>query len=147
MKSFQRTVTINAPPSAVWHGLTNLEAMKQWMAEPEMQLDINTDWQLHSPVIIKGYHHVPFVNKGTVLEVDPHKRLRYTHLSSISRLPDHPGSYTTLDFALRAVSGKTELTLSISNFPTDAIFKHMDFYWKATIELFKKWIEERHSKL
>lgn len=138
-----KTIIIKAPPSAVWHTLTNPGLMKQWMAEPEMALEIITDWKVGSPIVIKGFHHIKFENKGTVLQFEPDSVLQYNYLSSLSRLPDKPENYSIIGFGLAPLKNQTSLTLTISNFPTETIFKHIDFYWSTTIEIMKKLIEKQ----
>src|SRR5205809_469592 len=68
--SIEKTVSISAPPSVVWEALTNPDLMKQWMADPEVGLDINTNWTIGSPILIKGFLHKTFENKGTILQFE-----------------------------------------------------------------------------
>jgi uncharacterized protein YndB with AHSA1/START domain len=137
-----KTIIINATPSAVWRTLTNPGRIKQWMEEPGMEIEIVTDWKAGSPIVIKGFHHVKFENKGTVLRSEPEKVLQYNYLSSLSRLPDKSENYTTLEFRLTPLKKGTALRLTLSNFPTEAIFKHVDFYWSTTLSILKKLIEK-----
>ena len=140
------SICIDAPPSAVWRALTDPALMKEWMAEPEMQIDIVTDWTVGSPVVITGRHHVHFENRGVVLRFEPESVLEYTHLSSFSRLPDRPESYTTLSFRITPAGPRsTALRLTISGFPTESIFRHFDFYWRTTLAILKRFVEERGS--
>lgn len=96
----ERSVVIEAPPAAVWDALTNPDLMNQWIGEPEMNIEVSADWTPGGPIIIKGFHHTHFENRGTVLEFEPNVVLRYSHLSSISRLPDKPESYSVFGFRL-----------------------------------------------
>jgi uncharacterized protein YndB with AHSA1/START domain len=48
---------IDAPPAAVWRTLTNPILMKQWMAEPDLRIEIVTDWKVGSPFIVRGHHN------------------------------------------------------------------------------------------
>ena len=137
-----KTIIMEATPSVVWHTLTDPDLMKQWMSEPEIGIEIITDWKVGSPIIIKGFHHIKFENKGAVLQFEPGKVLRYNYLSSLSRLPDIPENYSIIEFKLAPLEHHTSLTLTISNFPTEIIFKHIDFYWRTTIVLLKKFIEK-----
>lgn len=139
----ERTIAINALPPTVWNALIRPELMKRWMAEPEMRLEISTDWAVGSPITIRGFHHVRFENKGTVLQVEPCRVLRYTHLSSLSRLPDRPEHYSIVEFRLAAAQDETALTLTLGNFPTATIQKHLDFYWRTTLEILKRFVEGR----
>lgn len=132
---------IQAGPSIVWKHLTDPGLMKQWMGEPEMELDIIADWKVGSPIIIRGFHHIQFENKGYVLQFEPHRILKYDYLSSISRLPDKPENRTVIEFTLTPMEDHTSLTLTLSNFPTESIFKHVSFYWTTTLEVIKNTIE------
>jgi uncharacterized protein YndB with AHSA1/START domain len=138
---FSTTITINSEPAKVWTTLTDLESMKQWIGEPEMKIEAQTDWKINTPIFIRGFHHVKFENTGIVLQYDREKRLSYSHLSSISRLPDKPESYSILEFILTPIGKQTQLTLNISNFPTETIRKHLEFYWRTTIVTIKERVE------
>jgi uncharacterized protein YndB with AHSA1/START domain len=137
------SATINAPPSEVWRALTDPDLMKQWIAEPGMRIEIATDWKVGSPIIVKGRHNsVKFENKGTILQFEPYSILRYSHLSSISRLPDRAENYTMIEFRLeRTEENSTSLNVRISNFPAESAFEHWRFYWKVTIGILKRSIE------
>ena len=136
-----KTVRINAPVSKIWEGLTNPVIMKKWMSETE--IDILTDWKVESPIILRGrLHGIKFENKGRVLQFEPEKILQYSHLSSLSRLPDRTENYSVLDFRLATNEPQTALTLTLSNFPTESIDKHLAFYWNVTLEIFKRLMEE-----
>jgi uncharacterized protein YndB with AHSA1/START domain len=138
----ENTVLINAAPSLVWQTLTEPALMKQWMGDADMQIDIQTNWQVNSAIVISGFHHLKFENKGTVLQFEPGKLLRYNFLSSISRLPNLPENYTIIELALSPIDNQTSLTLVISNFPTETIYHHLNFYWRTTIVLIKNLIEK-----
>jgi uncharacterized protein YndB with AHSA1/START domain len=143
----QNSATIQAPPSEVWHALTDIDSMKQWIAEPVMQIEIATDWKVGSPIIVKGHHNnVHFENKGTVLEFEPHSILRYSHLSSISRLADKAENYTIIEFRMApANENSTLLTINTSNFPAKSAFEHWQFYWSTTIGVLQRFIENAYQ--
>lgn len=64
------------------------------MADPEVGIELITNWKVGSPITIKGFHHIKFENKKTVLQFEPDKVLQYDYLSSLSRLPDKPENYS-----------------------------------------------------
>ena len=135
---FSTAVTINSEPVKVWDTLTDLELMRQWLGEPEMKIEVQTDWKINTTIFIRGFHHIKFENKGIVLQYDREKKLSYSHFSSISRLQDKPENYSILEFILAPIDKQTLLTLNISNFPTETIRKHLEFYWRTTIVTIKK---------
>lgn len=144
--SFQQTIRIHAPVGVVWDSLVLPERMERWMGEPELEIEVETDWIVGNPIVIRGRHHVRFENRGVVLEVVPQARLRYSHLSSLSRLPDEPASYTSLDFGLASTGDTTSLTLEITGFPTQSIFQHMDLYWRGTLDILRLHAEQHTTQ-
>ena len=40
----------------------------------------------------------------------------------------------------------TELTLTLSNFTTETIYKHLNFYWNTTLEVLKNFIESGNKE-
>lgn len=138
--TFTKTVAINAPADVVWQALTDKRQMLQWMSEAVT--DIVTDWTVGSTIIITGQVYKKQVeSRGKILVFQPPLVLEYTHLSSLSRLPDTENNHCRLRFTLSQTEGQTRLHLTIQNFPTDAIYHHMAFYWNVTLELLKKYIE------
>lgn len=128
------SIMIDAPVAVVWENLTRPELMRTWMGGPEMKLEVEADWRIGGKVSVRGVHTGRFENRGTVLAFEPGARLSYTHLSSVSRLPDQPGSYTILEFRLTATGERTRLDFEASGFPTEVIFRHLAFYWSGTLD-------------
>jgi len=138
--SFNNNIIINAKPAKVWEVLTCSQLIPKWMAESE--IEIITNWQVGSSIIIRGdLHGIPFENTGRVLQFEPEKLLSYSHLSSLSNLPDEIESYSVIEFSLQPKGNQTVLTLALSNFPTEAIYRHLVFYWSVTLEMLKGFIE------
>jgi len=143
--SSNNNIIINAKPAKVWEVLINSQLIPKWMAESE--IEIITSWQVGSPIIIRGdLHGIPFENTGNVLQFEPEKLLRYSHLSSLSNLPNEIDSYSVIEFSLQPKVNQTVLTLTLSNFPTEEIYRHLVFYWSVTIEILKEFIERHTTK-
>ena len=138
---FSTTITINAAPATVWAVLTDPKLMAAWMGDPAMKLEVKTSWKINSRISIRGFHHVKFENKGTILKYVKEQILSYSHLSSVSRLPDSIENYSVLEFVLIRINEQTTLTINISNFPTESIQKHLEFYWRVTIYKIKEYAE------
>lgn len=56
-----------------------------------------------------------------------------------------PESYSVFTFDLTPVAQQTSLTLTLHNFPTEAIYKHLAFYWNVASEGLRKLIEQAHA--
>ena len=141
MLKINTEILINSPVSLVWKHLSNTALVQKWIGEPEMNIQIITDWEVGSPIIIKGFHHINFINQGTILKFEPNKILQYNQLDSISNLPDMEENYSILTFQLSSINDQTLLQIDIENFPTETIYKHLNLYWRTTIELIKHIIE------
>ena len=139
-------IEIHAPINVVWEALTTPALMSVWMSDEDIQ--IITDWEVGLPFIIRGrLHGIGFENKGTVLQYEHEKRLSYSHLSSLSRLPDLADSYSVVDFTLAPMMHHTSVTLDLSNFPTEVIRKHMEFYWGSALVSLKRFLENSPNKM
>ncbi len=144
-KVIEKKIKIAAPVTGVWQAITEAGLMAKWMGGPELRLEIDTTWETGTPITIKGFHHIRFENKGTVLEYIPGQAVSYDFLSSLSRLPDTKENYTVIRFSIAREEDQTLLTLLITNFPTETIYQHLNFYWNATIVLLKKCIEQPYN--
>lgn len=139
---FNKTVHINVSASKVWEALTIPDLMKKWMSETD--ITILTDWKVGSPILIRGnLSGVNFENRGIVLQFELENTLRYSHLSSLSKLPDRPESYSIIEFKLSPTEEQTALHVTVSNFPTEIIYKHLAFYWNVTPGILKRILEEQ----
>jgi len=137
-----KTVTVQASILTVWHSLITPELMKLWMADTDMSIEVETTWRLHDPILIGGYvHQIPFENRGTVRQFSPPYVLAYSHLSSLSNLPDIPVNHTVITFQLADADNGTTLTLIVRNFPTESIYRHLALYWTTTLDVLKSFVE------
>ena len=146
MKRIEKGITINSNPEIIWKTLTQPELMKLWMGEAEMQIEVDTQGDIHGPITMNGFYHVPFENSGVVLRYEPFSVLQYSQLSSLSRLADKPENYSVLMFKLTPGESQTLLTVNIENFPTDSIFKHLELYWNATLNIIKQIAEDQSEE-
>lgn len=137
----EKSIWIEATRKTVWKYLTVPALMKEWMGDEEMEIDIISDWNIGASFIIRGFHHVPFENRGTILKFKPETVFEYEYLSSISNLEDVAENYTTISFHLEAKGDQTELRVEARNFPTFEIYKHWEFYWNGTLSIIKWRIE------
>jgi len=140
---FSTSVTINSEPSDVWMTLTDIRIMSKWLGDPEMDIEVQTDWKINSPIFIRGFHHTNFENNGTVLQYEKEKILSFTHRSSVSKLADKKENYAVLEFILTLIDKQTQLTVNIENFPTETIRKHLEFYWRTTVLTIKEQTENK----
>ena len=135
-----KTVTIDAPRSDVWDALTKPEKVKQYMHGT----NLTTDWKQGSPISWKGeWKGKAYEDKGEVLEVEPQKRLQYTHWSPMGGSEDKPENYHTVTYELAGDNGKTALTLTQDNNATqEEADKMAEDNWGPVLEGLKQVAEK-----
>ena len=112
-----KTVVIDAPRAKVWDALTNPAKVKQYLHGT----DLSADWTVGSPITWRGeWKGHSYVDKGTVLAVEPERLLRYTHWSSMGGTENRPENYHTVTYELADDGGKTTLALTQDNNATQA---------------------------
>ncbi len=106
------SVTIDAPTAKVWQALTDPAKVKRYMHGTNLA----TDWKVGSPITWSGeWKGTAYMDKGTVLDVEPERRLTYTHWSPMGGSEDKPENYHTVSCELAAEGGQTTLTLTQDN--------------------------------
>jgi len=101
-------VIIDAPASRVWKALTKPELVKQW----QYGTDLSTDWQIGSPITFRNeWEGTIYEQKGTILEIEPNKLMKYTLFAPRPGLEDKPENYFTMTYSLEEADGKTILTI------------------------------------
>lgn len=136
----QTNITINAPIAKVWDALTNPEIIKQYLHGTKTV----TDWKVGSPIIWKGdWKGELYEDKGTILAFAPQKLLKYSHWSPMSGDEDKPENYHDVTYELSEHDGKTILTFTQGNSPTqeeaDGMVKS---FWAPALQIIKDTTEE-----
>lgn len=134
------TITIDAAPRHVWSVLTDPEAIREFMFGTE----VSTDWTVGGPITWRGrWEGREYQDKGTILELEPGRRLVHTHLSGLSAQDDRPENYHTLVWTLdEAEAGKTRLTLTQDKNATVEEAEHSQVMWESLVKSVKE-IAER----
>jgi uncharacterized protein YndB with AHSA1/START domain len=131
---------IDASPDQVWSALTDPEQIKQYMFGSQVE----TDWQPGSPIVWKGeYEGKQYEDKGEIVEIEPERRLKVTHFSPLGGQEDVPENYHTLLYELEARDGKTRVSLSQDNNPSEEAAEHSRANWEQMLTGLKQVVESR----
>jgi uncharacterized protein YndB with AHSA1/START domain len=132
--------TITAPVGAVWRGLTDPELIKEYM----FGSDVVTDWQPGSRIVWQGeYEGKPYEDHGTVLEVEPERRLVVTHFSPLTGQDDVPENYHRITYLLEPDGEATRVTLSQDGNGSDDEVEHSRSMWQGMLDGLKGVVEGR----
>jgi uncharacterized protein YndB with AHSA1/START domain len=131
-------VTIKGSVSEVWDALVNPDKIKRYM----FGADVVSDWQVGSPIVWKGeWKGKPFEDKGRVLEIQPEKRLRYSHFSPLAGAADRPENYHTVTIELDGDDGTVHVALSQDNNASEKARDESRRNWSTMLEGLKKTVE------
>ncbi len=134
----EASITIDASAGEVWEALTTPSLIKQWF----FGVDTETDWVEGSPIVHRGeYQGKPYEDKGTILKFEPGRRLVHTHWSPVSGLPDSPENYQEVSWVLSEQDGKTELTISEVNLPSEEARAVSEQGWRTALAGLKDLLE------
>jgi uncharacterized protein YndB with AHSA1/START domain len=137
-------VDIDASRSEVWGSLTDPEKIKEYYLGAEVE----TDWRVGSPITFKGeWDGKSYEDKGEILEVEPERKLAYSHWSPTGGKPDAPENYHVVAITLDDQNGGTHVTLRQSNLEGGATGEdranreHYEKNWKQMLSGLKKTTE------
>ena len=114
----KNNITINAGSSKVWDALVNPVHTKKYMFGCEAV----SDWKSGSPLLWKGSYEgneMIFV-KGSILNIQPGKLLKYTVIDPNSSMPDIPQNYLNVTYELSEQAGQTNLMVIQDGFENAA---------------------------
>ena len=135
-------VDIAASPAEVWTALTDPKLIAQYFFGSRVQ----TDWQPGHPIRWTGeYQGKPYEDHGSVVEVEPERRLTVTHFSPMTGLPDAPENYHTITYDLEELGGSTRVSLHQDNNRDDAEAARSTENWRMMLAGLKKTVEGRGS--
>jgi uncharacterized protein YndB with AHSA1/START domain len=132
-------ITMHAPISEVWAGLTQSAWIERYLFGSQLE----TTWQIGTPIFFKGeWEGTPYVDKGTVLAYEHESMLRFNYYSSWSDLPDAPENYQIIEYRVEKQGSSTLLTLEQSNIDTPEKRDHSTQNWEKIMSDLKRLLEE-----
>jgi uncharacterized protein YndB with AHSA1/START domain len=134
----EASVTINAPAERVWEAVTTPELIKQWF----FGVDTESEWTEGSSIVHRGeYQGRPYEDKGTILEIEPPRRLVHSHWSPVSGLPDSPENYQRVTWTLSERDGRTVLTVNEVNLHSEEAKSISEQSWQTVLSSLRELLE------
>jgi uncharacterized protein YndB with AHSA1/START domain len=132
------SIAIDRPAQAVWDALTTPEVIRQWF----FGVETVTDWAEGSPIVHTGtWQDRPYEDRGTIVRFEPPTLLVHTHWSPMSGLPDLPEHYQEVSWTLADSDGRTVVTVSETNLPSDEAKAVSDRTWPVVLENLRQVLE------
>jgi uncharacterized protein YndB with AHSA1/START domain len=131
----QASINFHASIEQVWEALTNPEIIKQYF----FGTNTITDWKVGSPIKFKGeWEGKSYEDKGTILEMQNNKLIKYDYWSSMSGIEDKPENYVIVSFQLSGEDENVMLTVLQENIPDLKMKTHSEENWNMVLQGLKK---------
>ena len=82
------------------------------------------------------------LDKGQILDIEPGKRLRYSHYSPLAGVPDKPENYHHVTIELETDGPLTHVTLSQDNNADEKAKAHSEKNWSMMLDGLKHYVED-----
>jgi uncharacterized protein YndB with AHSA1/START domain len=133
------STTVDAPPARVWDALVTPEMIRRYM----FGTTVVSEWKQGATIRWKGeWNGKPYEDRGVILAFEPGRRLRYTHYSPASGLPDTSDNHHTVTIELSEHAGITRVSLAQDNNPTETARDHSEKNWSMMLDGLKRLLEQ-----
>ncbi len=131
-------ITFTAKAEKVWDGLTNPEIVKEYF----FGTNLKSDFTVGSPITFSGdWDGITYEDKGTILEIEPFKFLRYTYWSSMSGTEDILENYAEISYQIIENNESTTLVITQTGLKEEDDMKQHEQNWLHIFNGLKKIIE------
>jgi uncharacterized protein YndB with AHSA1/START domain len=133
------SIEIQASKVSVWKALTDPDQIKKYLFGTETV----SDWKPGSPITFSGvWEGKPYMDKGTILEIETEKVLKYNYWSSFSGTEDKPENYANVIYSLEEKNGETVFSILQDGIKTKEARDHSKQNWKMVMNNLKELLEE-----
>ena len=137
----QVSEVIEAPADKVWEALVTPDIIKKYFFDTNAQ----SEWKVGSPITFSGeWDGNIYKDKGTILNIEPGALLKYNYWSSMSGMDDTPDNYVDITNEIREHDGKTMITVSQDNIPTEKLKRHAIENWTKVLKNLKELLENEN---
>jgi uncharacterized protein YndB with AHSA1/START domain len=132
------STTIQAPVAKVWDALVTPATIKQYM----FGTTVVSDFKKGSPITWKGeWQGKKYEDKGVILDLQPKRKLAYSHFSPLSGLPEKPENFHNVTIELVDKGKQTLVSLSQDNNADEKERDHSQKNWEMMLSGLKKLLE------
>lgn len=127
----KKSININAHSLVIWDILVNPSKIKMYL----FGKNVFTDWKVGRNILFEGeYDGEKYTDKGTILEINPEKKLKYTYLSGLSGLENEKNNYSIITFEIN----NNNLTLTQKGFKSKNEKNVLKLKWEHVLKNIKK---------
>ena len=133
-------IIIKAPVEKAWQALVDPDMIKKYL----FGTTVRTDWKKGSPITYTGeWQGKSYEDKGTIIDIEPGKRLHTTYFSSMSGKADKPENYVNVYYEVETdIDGQTKVTIIQDGIEGEDQVKHMEQNWETVLKGMKALLEK-----
>ena len=132
------STTIQAPAAKVWEALITPSIIKKYM----FGTTVASDFKKGSPITWKGeWEGKKYEDKGVILDLQPQRKLAYSHYSPLSGQPEKPENFHNVTIELTDKGKQTLVALSQDNNANEKERDHSQKNWEMMLSGLKKVLE------
>jgi uncharacterized protein YndB with AHSA1/START domain len=133
------SISIDASIEEVWNALTDPAIIKKYF----FNTNIKTNWKKGGPIKFTGeWEGKTYEDKGTILDFQKNKLIKYDYWSSMSGIEDKPENYVIITYKLSGKDGDVDVTITQENIPDEKMRAHSEENWKKVLNELKHVVEE-----
>ncbi len=137
--SVTSSIEINAPVERIWQAFTDPQLIKEYL----FGTSVVSDWKKGSPITYSGeWNGKKYQDKGVIVDIEPHKVLHTTYLSSMSGKEDKPENYNNVVYEIKQGDGHNEVSITQDNIETEQEATHMRQNWTQVLQGMKQVLEK-----
>lgn len=138
-----KSVKINAPAPLIWEALTNPDLVKEYFFGTKVQ----SDWKEGSSITYTGeWEGKEYVDKGTLLKVEPNKYIKQTYWSSMSGTEDALENYVNITYEIEENGDHAVFTVTQDGFTDKDKMNHSEQSWESILNNLKALVEKNYKE-
>ena len=105
--------------------------------------EASSDWKVGSPITFRGeWEGKSYEDKGTILEMEKEKILKYNYWSNFSGDKDEPSNYSNITYLLSGQDDKTEFIVMQDNLKSQEARAQSEKNWGMMLGTIKDLLEK-----
>jgi uncharacterized protein YndB with AHSA1/START domain len=137
--TLETSISIKASKAKVWKALTDPEQIKKYLFGTETV----SDWKVGSSITFSGmWDGKAYQDKGTIMQIEKEKILKYNYWSSFSGTEDKLENYANITYSLDEKNGETTFTILQDGIKSKEARDHSEQNWKMVMNTLKELLEK-----
>lgn len=132
------STSIRGSTEEVWAAMLDAARQPTWLGGFRFE----GAWRVGAPLgLVGSLEGKAHREDGVLLGLDPGRLLRYSHFSSLWRVPNTAANHAILTLTLEGTAAGTIVSLHHALPEVEAIAQHSRFFWRGALEQLRRLVE------